>query len=103
MRKEAPVAVRKRVRRRDGERCRWCGSSSGLEVHHILYRSELGPHEDRNLITLCNQHHALAHSSKSTYQPVLIETLRLFYDEKVFLMVPQVIARMNRAKETPCP
>lgn len=56
------------VRDRDHHRCRLCGSTQLLEVHHILYRSHGGPDEAWNLVTLCKQHHMQAHG---TAQPRL--------------------------------
>lgn len=59
-RKIDPDAVEK-VRRRDGV-CligliRQDGCRGMLSVHHIQKRSQSGPDEDRNLITLCMRHH----------------------------------------------
>jgi len=39
--------------KRDGWRCQSCGSSVGLQVHHITSRSKLGDDVPENLITLC--------------------------------------------------
>lgn len=79
------------VRARDSHRCRWCGARGvALEVHHILYRSQGGPDEEWNLITLCDEHHRLAHSNKRRYQPVLQATLWLEYFFDVRWSVPAV-------------
>src|SRR5262245_51463881 len=48
-----PGACRDRVRRRDNARCRWCGAVDELNIHHVRYRSEGGPDNQRNLMTLC--------------------------------------------------
>lgn len=45
--------MRGKILERDGWRCQACGSMSGLEVHHIQRRSQLGDDSDGNLITLC--------------------------------------------------
>lgn len=50
-------------------------------MHHILYRSQGGPGEDRNLISLCRTHHAACHADKRRWQPVLQRVMDLFYDE----------------------
>jgi HNH endonuclease len=92
--------VRAGVRRRDGHRCRWCGSADNLHVHHVRYRSEGGPNGARNLITLCGSCHDRAHSDKGVYQPVLIELLRRQYEEAQFLTVPQLLGRL---KSSPLP
>lgn len=65
--------AREQIKRRDGNMCRWCLEHSeeigkrrynctNLEVHHIIpiaedFEKRL---EDRNLITLCEQHHEMA-------------------------------------------
>lgn len=55
---------------RDNWSCRHCGTDRGLHVHHIVYRSQGGTHDQSNLITLCHEHHALVHSDKRRWQPV---------------------------------
>jgi 5-methylcytosine-specific restriction endonuclease McrA len=92
----APTDLRKRVRRRDGERCRWCGAARRLEVHHIVYASQGGKNVMDNLITLCTRHHAEAHSNKTLWAPVLTEAVRLT-EAGTFLTVPEVAARMRSA------
>lgn len=49
------------VRERDFKRCRACGGTNALAVHHIVFRSQGGPNEPWNLITLCKGCHDLAH------------------------------------------
>jgi len=53
--------VRRRVLERDGWRCQFCGSTSGVEVHHIEHRSQSGSDCEENLITLCCQCHKVTH------------------------------------------
>lgn len=55
-------ALRLRVLRRDGWRCRWCGVRSGLHVHHIIFRSEQGLDETWNLVTVCHKCHDEIHA-----------------------------------------
>lgn len=81
--------VRRRVRARDNERCRWCGVGENLQVHHILYRSEQGPNTMGNLITLCMECHARAHSNKRLYQPVLRGLIWVYYAQGRMMSVPQ--------------
>jgi 5-methylcytosine-specific restriction endonuclease McrA len=57
-------ALRKHVLTRDSWKCRHCGMRNGLEVHHIIYRSNQGPDETWNLITLCGSCHSGMHSHK---------------------------------------
>jgi HNH endonuclease len=71
-RKEIPADVRQAVYERDNHRCRYCGTRRALHAHHVLYRSELGPDELDNLITLCLVHHGLVHSNKGLWQPLCL-------------------------------
>lgn len=90
------TAMRQEIRRRDGNRCRWCGVSSWLQVHHVRYRSEGGPDAPHNLLTLCGDHHAEAHASKRRWQPVLLALLWIGYVEGTWLTVPEVSRRLRR-------
>jgi 5-methylcytosine-specific restriction endonuclease McrA len=69
-----PPKVRKAVTERDGGRCRWCGAPA-TEQHHVVYRSQGGKDEESNLVSLCGRHHALAHSDKRRYMPLLLAAL----------------------------
>lgn len=71
-----PGPERRIARHRDGNRCRWCGTTKALSLHHVIYRSEGGPDKAYNLLTLCRPHHEQAHSNKHLYQPVLLHVLR---------------------------
>jgi 5-methylcytosine-specific restriction endonuclease McrA len=86
---ETNPATRARVLERDGHHCKWCGTTVGLEVHHILYRSGGGLGEDRNLITLCRSHHAEAHSDKRRWKPILERVIDAFYDDGLSITVLQ--------------
>lgn len=90
--------TRQLVRQRDGERCRWCGrnGSSGLQVHHIMYRSQGGSDEPNNLILLCQQHHDEAHSNKRRWQKVLLAANWMFYVDEERLPVPVVEKKLIR-------
>lgn len=58
-----------RVRERDRDRCVACGCAGShgfhLEVHHIVYRSQGGPDNPLNLVTLCGDCHRSAHGGRS--------------------------------------
>jgi 5-methylcytosine-specific restriction endonuclease McrA len=82
--------IRRRVKTRDGFRCRWCGRTTDLEVHHVLYVSQGGPDYDSNLITLCLRHHQEAHSDKRRWQPVLLCLLWRHYVDSIYSTVPEV-------------
>jgi 5-methylcytosine-specific restriction endonuclease McrA len=53
---------RKEILERDGWRCQACGSTAGLEVHHIQHRSQQGDDSDGNLMTLCADCHRATHA-----------------------------------------
>lgn len=82
-------AVRRLVRARDGNVCRWCGKR-GEQVHHVLYRSQGGPDEPSNLILLCMEHHGVVHGNKHHWQPTLLAVLWLGYVEGRWLTIPEV-------------
>ncbi|MCL6611200.1 MAG: HNH endonuclease [Peptococcaceae bacterium] len=46
---------------RDNYRCRGCGTTRHLEIHHIIFRSQGGTDEISNLVTLCRRCHQRAH------------------------------------------
>lgn len=54
--------IREKVRIRDAGRCVICGFSMAIDVHHITPKSEGGADTMENGITLCPNHHRLAHS-----------------------------------------
>lgn len=54
-------ALCRTILQRDGYRCRSCGARNALHVHHIIFRSQGGPDEAWNLLTLCNSCHDGAH------------------------------------------
>lgn len=78
MAEDIPLAVRKIVYERDAYKCRWCGRQNGVSIHlhHIVYRSGGGQHVPENLISLCYEHHAEAHSSKNDYQHLLLDLVQ---------------------------
>lgn len=56
--------------------CQLCGSTLYLEIHHIVYRSENGSNDERNLIRLCKKCHLMVHSNKKKWQPFLLNIQR---------------------------
>lgn len=83
-----PTHIRRRIKRRDAGRCRWCSSARNLEVHHITYRSSGGPDEDWNLITLCLECHQRVHADKRLYQPILRAVIWMHYVQGRIVSVP---------------
>ena len=64
-----------KVMQRDNYKCRLCGTSLNLQLHHIIYKSEDKSkiNDVNNCIMLCVEHHALVHSNKKYWQPKLLE------------------------------
>ena len=58
--KDWPVIARE-VKQRDGNKCKICGGTNKLEVHHIIPLSRGGTNSKANLITLCEKHHDARH------------------------------------------
>lgn len=60
---------------RDNYSCRLCGSTSFLQLHHILYRSQRKDliNDVDNCIMLCSDCHRLVHSNKKKWQPILLD------------------------------
>ena len=50
-----------RVMARDNWTCQVCGSKNNLQVHHQQMRSQQGPDDESNLITLCASCHEELH------------------------------------------
>ena len=53
-----PSSQRHEILERDGFKCRECGSTESLEVHHIFPKQFNVDHSPQNLITLCRTCHA---------------------------------------------
>jgi len=61
-RPKAYEELRRAVLRRDGWRCQSCGSMSGVEIHHLEFRSHGGCDSKQNLITVFRHCHNSIHS-----------------------------------------
>jgi hypothetical protein len=65
---DIPPSVVRFVWRRDGGRCqtRGCRSARGIEIHHIVRRTDGGTHEPANLTLRCSSCHAGHHRGTLT-------------------------------------
>jgi 5-methylcytosine-specific restriction endonuclease McrA len=52
--------LRAQVLARDRDRCRVCGATEQVEVHHIVAAADGGANEASNLVSLCAEHHRAA-------------------------------------------
>jgi 5-methylcytosine-specific restriction protein A len=76
--------ARAMARQRDGDRCRQCGSTQGLEVHHLVPIAQGG---DRfalsNLITLCSSCHHDSHRGVEATRPESRHTPAAVFREQI--------------------
>jgi hypothetical protein len=65
---DIPPSVVRFVWRRDGGRCqtRGCRSARGLEIHHLVRRTDGGTHDPKNLTLRCSSCHAGHHKGRLT-------------------------------------
>ena len=59
--------TRKAVYARDHYRCALCDSNRGIQIHHVIKRSQGGGDQPDNLITLCMYCHAVIHGATDPY------------------------------------
>lgn len=92
---DIPDALRSKILRLDKKKCRFCRSSSSLHLHHVIYRSEGGLHQESNLLTLCLSCHDIVHSDKRRYQRLCLGViwLRAFGDRQI--TVPRLEKRLD--------
>lgn len=90
-------AQRKAIYKRDGYCCALCDSQTGLQIHHVVLRSQGGTDHPQNLITLCWKCHAVAHGTRMPgYEDIqaadlvqaCVEYLADYYTEQGFLWNP---------------
>jgi predicted HNH restriction endonuclease len=58
---ELYVDLKQAIMSRDAWKCRFCKIRNNLHVHHIVFRSEQGPDQTWNLVTLCESCHSAVH------------------------------------------
>lgn len=73
--------------------CQLCGSTNWLEIHHIIYRSQGGNNDERNLIRLCKKCHMLVHSNKKKWQEFL---LKMQYNKYGEFKKEEVLKKSNK-------
>ena len=97
---DIPQSVRKQVLDRD-KRCRSCGTTQNLHLHHVIYRGQKkglleGNHSPNNLLTLCLECHSLVHSNKARYQPLCLALIWLHQVEGRPLQLSSVESLIRR-------
>ena len=64
------------VYKRDGHRCRWCGTTNRrVDVHHIRYRRGYADDVIENLISLCRSHHEFVHGSPNGAGQTIVKSV----------------------------
>ena len=63
-RPSAHTRAQKVGRERDRNRCQICGSSHGVEGHHILDFCFGGAAHKDNIVSLCHKHHRDVHNGR---------------------------------------
>lgn len=77
----------KSILQRDRYKCRSCGLRNNLHVHHIVFRSQQGPDEAWNLITICNGCHDGVHKDVKDGVYGLTITVTFVHDTTVVTMI----------------
>jgi predicted HNH restriction endonuclease len=64
--------LHRRVLKRDGWLCQFCGAQTHLQVHHLQSRAQLGADVEDNLFTVCAACHQAIHrnESKNSVPPI---------------------------------
>lgn len=71
MKSKSWTTIQRHVLLRDGYQCQTCGDiaplsyDGALYVHHVVYRSQGGPDDPANAVTLCDLCHGVIHGSRS--------------------------------------
>lgn len=61
--------LRKAIYKRDHYQCALCDSPRGIQIHHVMKRSQGGSNSPHNLITLCMYCHNVAHGTRFPETP----------------------------------
>lgn len=69
--------VRKAVYARDNYRCALCDSPRGLQIHHVMKRSQGGSNDAQNIITLCMYCHNVIHGTRFPEWPEWMDQAEL--------------------------
>jgi 5-methylcytosine-specific restriction endonuclease McrA len=85
-------SLRDRVFKRDGYRCVMCGSSFGLHMHHVKYRSQQGSDCEENCVTLDYICHDKVHKEKDFREKFSIVFSRII-DGSVKATPPEVVPK----------
>lgn len=76
---------------RDDCHCRICGShyerDNPVEVHHIIPQKDGGPHNLKNLVTLCEKHHK--ETFKNDYAGLELTDFHIQNGKQAVLFMPQ--------------
>lgn len=91
---DIPPRTRAELHLRD-KGCRFCGRRDA-EAHHICYKSEGIDHQLHNLVLLCDEHHALVHSNKKYWKPILLAYVWVRMVEGRAMTIPAIERRLEK-------
>lgn len=60
--------TRNQLIREAGGKCSFPGcSSTNVQIHHVIKKSQMGTNEPTNLLVLCYDHHEMAHAKPKEF------------------------------------
>lgn len=98
---DVPPLTRVAVLQRDRGKCRYCGTSTNIHIHHINLKAQGIDHQPHNLVCLCDEHHQLVHTDTRYWRPILLGLIWLECAEGRSLSVRQVEAKVDIMQGTP--
>jgi Holliday junction DNA helicase RuvB len=93
---KTPPAMRRRVFRRDGHRCRSCRTRHSLHAHHKEFRGHGGRTLVQNLITLCVRCHGLVHAALLVIEGATVDVARFVDSKGQPVEGPEQVAALER-------
>lgn len=91
------------VLHRDGHECQHCkgkSKSTRLQVHHIIYRSNGGSDDEKNLLTLCDVCHAGVHANTIKLKAQGKRKTQLKHATQMNVIRSQLLQRVPNAEQT---
>lgn len=67
--------LKREIKERDGEKCRFCGITKNLSTHHIDYNKE--NNSRNNLITLCLTCNSIANGNRRYWKKYFLELIKI--------------------------
>lgn len=90
-----PRSGKMAARVRDGGKCVLCGFSHATAVHHIIARQKGGTNELENLVTLCPNHHYMAHAGLIPLETLNLHALPFSFPNGIPVITKQATTSVN--------